>query len=119
MYKRNEAFRFELNPPISGVFQIVKIGEKEIQTKPGSMSVVDISPEGMKITTTFNIDLLKEVHIEVKFALNDVSLTYSGHLLWQKNLIDQFLYGVKMENDEQTKEQLVEELKIYAKRKKA
>jgi hypothetical protein len=116
MFKRKEAFRFELHMPIIGNFQIKKIDGKYANSKPGTLKIHDISPDGMKFISDLDIPLQKEVEVEVQFKLNETAFNLNGKLVWRKPVASGYFYGVSLKNSAQLKKQLVGEMKIFSRK---
>ena len=66
-FKREEPFRFLFETPIVGTFSIAKYDNKEIDSKPGPLSVIDLSPKGIKIITPLDLPIFSH-QIQLKSA---------------------------------------------------
>ncbi|MBN9655029.1 PilZ domain-containing protein [Halobacillus sp. GSS1] len=114
-YKRKDYFRYEFKKPLEAFFRIHRIGKKEVHTSKGEAHIIDISPQGMKLST--NLDLPHqdghEVKLSISFYLNSQHFLLPGTIVWKKK-IAQFNYGIYMDLDEAESKALVEALKSYA-----
>lgn len=117
-YKRKAPLRYNFGTPVSGKFKIIQIDDREVESQYGDAEILNVSVDGVCISTEFNIPELdrKEVLIEVGFKLNDAELAYNGRIVWKKELGRKTNYGLYICMTEQEKEQLIEELKVYAKK---
>lgn len=115
-YRRQESFRYQFEEPIACTFRILKVENKERVSNIGEAYIYDISEGGVKLTTSLNVTLdNKKIEIEISFRLNEEELFLTGLLVWKKNHINDFSYGVHFTIDEKVKRQLIEELKIFSK----
>ena len=75
---------------------------------------------GVKINSKLNIPEInyKDIKLSLRFNLNDKELKYYGTFVWKKEKGETNDYGVQIVLDEETKKELVEQLKIYSKKRK-
>lgn len=117
-YKRNAPLRYNFGEPISAQFKIVKIDDREVDSQFGKAEVLNISIDGACLRTEFNIPDInqKEVSLYFKFNINDKELNYTGNIVWKKELGKNVQYGLRINMNEQEKQQLIDELKVYSKK---
>ncbi|MBT2693633.1 PilZ domain-containing protein [Bacillus sp. ISL-55] len=117
-YKRGESFRFAFGSPLPAYFSIVKIDQELMDTSEGSAFLVDISPNGMKLSTSLDVPITdKTVFLGIRFTLNDTHFVTQGEILWKKQQYKDFHYGIQAHFEEGQQEKLIEELKIFAKKR--
>ncbi|MCT2535251.1 PilZ domain-containing protein [Aquibacillus koreensis] len=118
-YKREEAFRYSFKEPILALFYIKEIDGKKVKSSEGPASIMNISPEGAKIHSSFNMPMKtsSSTHLSITFELNGNYLTVDGTIVWKKENAKGFDYGIDLDIDDETKNTLVEHLKIQAKQK--
>ncbi|WP_096201734.1 PilZ domain-containing protein [Bacillus sp. FJAT-45350] len=115
-YRRQDGFRYQFEEPVACSFRILKVGNKDVQSKPGKASIYDLSEGGLKLTTPISIPLNQEIKVEVVFILNNNELKITGLLAWKKeNISGDYSYGVDFISDKVLQRQMIEELKIYSK----
>ncbi|MBY0121777.1 PilZ domain-containing protein [Bacillus sp. S/N-304-OC-R1] len=114
-YRRQESFRYQFEEPVACTFRILKVESKERLSNTGNAYVYDISEGGVKLTTPLNLSIdNKKIEIEISFRLNEAELLLTGILVWKKNHINDYSYGVHFTIDEKLKRKLIEELKIFS-----
>ncbi|UII57197.1 PilZ domain-containing protein [Cytobacillus spongiae] len=117
IYRRDEAFRFEFNRPIHGTFKLLKINDKSGQSKLGSADIIDLSPNGLRFESGLDLPLEQNsLLIEVNFILNERLIRILGTPKWKKTHGTRYIYGFTGINDQETKKEIIEELKIYSKK---
>ncbi len=121
-YKRNEGFRYVFNKPIEATFSFVEINRVVVHHgKKGLIHIHDISPNGAKFSSLLDLRSdFDKFYIRVELNLLDETFTLSGHIRWKKrDYKGAYWYGIEFDktNDE-SKEQLIEALKKYAKNSK-
>ncbi|WP_285766420.1 PilZ domain-containing protein [Peribacillus sp. SI8-4] len=114
-YNRNEAFRFSFSPPLPGFFSITKVANLEHESRIGPMSVLDISPRGVKFQTPLNLHEDADFELMLTLKLNDHHLGLRGKILWKQQGPSSFVYGFSMNAEEELEEIIVQELKAYRK----
>ena len=119
-YNRNEPLRYTFDIPLPAYFQIIRVDGKEVSTHEGEATIIDISMAGVKINSKLNIPEInhKDIKLSLRFNLNDKELKYYGTFVWKKAKGETYDYGVQIVIAEETKKDLVEQLKIYAKKRK-
>lgn len=117
LYKRDESFRFTFGAPIKGSFKIARINGKAGSSNEGLAYIMDLSPNGMKLSSPLDIPI-EEKHFlfEVSFILNNKTILMIAEPKWKKRLSpNSYTYGLVGLDNEETKKEIIEELKEYAK----
>jgi len=116
-YNRHEALRYTFDIPLSAYFQIINVNGKVVTTSEGEAKIIDISLAGAKLNSKLNIPEIKHKRIELslRFNLNDKELNYHGTFIWKKEKGETNDYGIHIELDDETKKELIEQLKIHSK----
>lgn len=116
-YKREEAFRYTFGRPKSALFRIVKIDNQPVDSSPGEGKLIDISPEGGRLASTLNIPDSdhKEIQLSISFNLNQKEFALLGNMMWKKQKGVTYEYGIHLDVDDSTKQDLIDELKVYSK----
>jgi len=118
-FKREEPFRFLFETPIVGTFSIAKYDNKEIDSKPGPLSVIDLSPKGIKIITPLDLPIFNhQIQLKISFYLNEKPIHITGLCVWKEKRHTEYLYGIEAFNDMEEQAILITELKTYAKKKR-
>ena len=114
--RRQEGFRYAFNPPIEGTFQLVKRNDQPLNMKPGAAKIIDLSPNGIRLSTGLDIPA-KGMGWEIltTFTLNEVPISLYGTFAWKKKSDDGFYYGIECKNRPETQEMVVREMKKYIK----
>ncbi|ENH96215.1 hypothetical protein J416_11947 [Gracilibacillus halophilus YIM-C55.5] len=113
MYKRDEAFRFAFDEPISTSFAIKQVGEQMVSIPEGEGEIVNLSPNGLQFRTSLEITLISDqpVFSTFRFLLNDQEHYLQGEIVWKKHFADQYYYGVSFDHDEHEQKQIIEAIK--------
>ena len=117
-YKRNEPFRYTFGQPLTALIEIIKKEDtEETLTSDGQWEafLLDISPNGMKIISTTNIDFSEDTQIRIAFKLNETQFELNGKISWKKARGQNFEYGIVENNSDWMKDLLISELKTYSK----
>lgn len=121
IYKRDEAFRFTFGNPIEGIFKIARIDGKIATSSEGLALILDLSPNGLKFSSPLDLPI-EEKHFlfEVSFKINqNKTIVMLAEPKWKKRLSPSFFtYGLIGLDSEETKKEIIDELKEYAKRLK-
>ncbi|GIQ69805.1 PilZ domain-containing protein [Xylanibacillus composti] len=114
--RRNEAFRYEFEEPLAGKFRLIEVDGKKIESRMGEMEVRDISPRGLKITTSLDLPVA-EKKINGLFYINFAAAEYAipGRFVWRKPRVSQYQYGIYLQCDDAMKKTLLSGLKAYVK----
>jgi hypothetical protein len=118
LYKRDEPFRFTFGNPIDATFKILKINEISGLTKEGKAVIMDLSPNGVKLSSTLDLPITeKQFLLEISFTLNTEKMTMMAEPKWKKRAPhSSFIYGMVGLDDDETKKIIIEELKEYARK---
>jgi PilZ domain len=115
MYKREEAYRYTFPQPVSCTISIVGIEHIRINTGKGEGELIDISPNGCKLSTLFDIPVHQEVRVQMEFTIYTERLIVPGILVWQKIHGEGFHYGVEFTGDENLSASITADLKQLVK----
>lgn len=113
-YKRNEYFRYSFNEPFEATFRLIKDAtdtSPEELSKKGICQIIDISPNGLKISTEFLIAIDKLNHVEIQFTLDEAPLSRIGEFIWSHRKVGGYEYGVKLLGDIKSEQEIINELK--------
>lgn len=115
-YKRTESFRYTFGTPLEARIEIFRQEADllPISTGQWEASILDISPNGMKIISSKNIQTLENLQIQISFILNETPLDMTGTISWKKPTGTYFEYGILENNSLEIKNLLISELKVYS-----
>lgn len=121
-YKRNEYFRYTFGEPCEATFRLIKDtgGDRPTEfSNKGKCQIIDISPNGLRIITELSIviELLKV--IEVNFIIDETPLSMIGELVWSKKNVNGFEYGVRLSEDQNNEQKIVNDLKVRSRKEMA
>ncbi|WP_338449501.1 PilZ domain-containing protein [Niallia oryzisoli] len=105
-YKRNEPFRYQFEKPI---YCILQTNQEKIDG-----SILDLSPNGMKVTSTKDLPLFRTIHIT--FGLNGNQFKITGNVRWKKSCLASCVGGIQLQNDQSAAKAITRELKEYVKK---
>lgn len=116
-YKRESFFRYAFEEPLNALFQINSIDGTPVETAEGEAKIIDISPEGAKLTSILHIPETdhKSIELSISFELEGKELNFNGVIVWMKDKGADNDFGIKFSAEESTKNELVEILKLYSK----
>ncbi|WP_102273920.1 PilZ domain-containing protein [Cytobacillus massiliigabonensis] len=116
-FKRDEGFRFSFGTPLPVFFTIDEMNGM-VGTSEGEAKLIDLSPNGMKLNIPFDILMSnrEDVKITVRFKLSQLEHCIKGKVMWKKNAINSFFYGIHFLMDELEREEMIRDLKEFAKR---
>ncbi len=117
-YKRNEPFRYTFGEPVEALIELIIKDEEDALTSNGKWEsfLLDISPNGMKIVSSTNMNLPEDPQVRISFRLNETQFELNGNISWKKARgLHHFEYGIAENNSEEIKELLISELKAYSK----
>ncbi|WP_047983726.1 PilZ domain-containing protein [Ornithinibacillus californiensis] len=117
-YRRDEAFRFEFGEPLPIIFTIDEINGKVIHTSDGKATMRDLSLKGMKIATSLSLPFEsgKDVKVTVQLLLNHHHYTIQGEIVWKKQRLQEYYYGIHYNTSENTKDAILDDIKMIGKR---
>jgi len=114
LYKRNEYFRYTFGEPCDATFRLIKnanaTSEMEM-SKKGTCKIIDISPNGLRIYTQFQISIDQLKQVEMQFVLDESPIQIIGEFVWTKRKNDAFEYGIKLMGNHEIENLITEELK--------
>jgi len=114
VYKRQEGFRFVFDPPINGIYKVMKINNVEISSSYEVMSIIDISPKGAKLEIDLDF-LYSNTTISIAFKLNKKGIHLTGQTVWKKGYAGRVFYGIKFNENSYSETELLKEIKSYSK----
>ncbi|MBN6187898.1 PilZ domain-containing protein [Aneurinibacillus sp. BA2021] len=118
-YKRKEGFRLVFSDGIPGTFNIIKIGERYVQSKPGEVMIHDLSLKGAKVSTSLGLPAQKEqMQIELHFTVYEQPFIVRGSMAWKREEHSRYFYGVSFDEESYSVTDLFEDLKQYARKRK-
>lgn len=117
IYRRDESFRFTFGTPIEGTFKILRVNGINGTTKEGEASIIDLSPNGIKFSSSLDLPINeKQLLFEVSFVLNEKRISMLTEPRWKKRVSPtHFVYGLAGLDSDETKKEIIEELKGYSK----
>ncbi|WP_371932087.1 PilZ domain-containing protein [Mesobacillus subterraneus] len=99
-------------------FTIQELDGKPVTTGEGKSSLINISLNGLKLSTPLNIpDSRPPVKISVRFTINETQFIVPGEIVWKNKRLDDYFYGIHFHIEEKQQVKLLEELKSYIKGK--
>ncbi|WP_047982615.1 PilZ domain-containing protein [Ornithinibacillus contaminans] len=109
-FKREEAFRYEFQEPLAVEIQLAATDEKE-EAKKIKGKIIELSPDGARLTTE---DEIAGEEITISFKLNDKNYYFTSNIVWTKQLMTTYTYGLSHNIDEELQREIIEEIKVYA-----
>ncbi|MFK3937713.1 PilZ domain-containing protein [Alkalihalobacillus sp. NPDC078783] len=115
-YKRDESFRYTFEPSISGTFHINTLNEQEVQIAEGELSILNLSPGGIRIKSKYKLPdpTSYSILLEVRFTLEDQPLCLKGSVQWMKPVAGEYQYGLELLLTDKEKNDVIDELKHFA-----
>lgn|SRR5690625_4835314 len=116
---RKESFRYEFPEKIPALFTIKQIDEKDVTTASGEAEIVNISLQGIRFRTKLDIPKVneKKIHLHISFKLNEKQFQLLGKIVWKRNKYPENEYGMQLFTNETEQMELLQHLKIYARKK--
>lgn len=116
-FKRDEGFRFSFGTPIAAFFSIDEMNGSKVGTSEGEARLIDLSPNGMKLNTSIDIPMSnrEDVKITARFKFSQLEHCILGKIIWKQKAINSFFYGIQFSLDEQEREEMIRDLKLFAK----
>ena len=116
-YKRNEPFRYTFGQPVQALIETMEKEEEDVLTsnRQWEALLLDISPNGMKVSSSTNINLSEDPQVRITFKLNETQFEINGAISWKKARGHNFEYGIVENNSEMIRDSLISELKTYSK----
>jgi hypothetical protein len=115
IYKRKEAYRYTFPKTLPCLFSLIGVEHINIKTGKGLGGLIDISPQGCRLSSSFDISVEQKVTVQLEFTLYEANLIVPGILVWQKLDGEGFQYGVEFMKEGNLKELITEELKMRVK----
>lgn len=114
--RRNEPFRYTINPPMTCWIEIKSIDLKPVNSKLAEAELIDISKSGCRIQTGLNLHAAEHsIGAAVHFQLSEESYTFPGEIRWQNpHGIESFHYGLSLQLTVEEKEKINAELRALA-----
>ena len=113
-YNRNEYFRYAFGEPCEATFRLIKQreGNEEVElSKKGICKIIDISPNGLKMSSELFIAIDQLHRVEVNFTLDTTPISMIGEFVWSHRKVDGHEYGVRLASDNESEKMIVNELK--------
>lgn len=114
-YKRQESLRYTFPKPIKGTFIILldyQDQDKLHKTDAGELEVIDLSPGGIKFSTHLDLPLKQtDFLVDVSFPLAKEEVNMKGHIVWKKEQVHSFHYGLEGIENEEKEQEIIELLK--------
>lgn len=109
-YKRNEAFRYQLNDSLDAIFTL-KVEEDTLSSK-GHALIYNISPNGLRFRTEYDLPVGdSRLLLQLQFILNGNEIIMPGHITWKKKIGSLFEYGFEGTEDNEAKQKIINGLK--------
>ncbi|MBM7647317.1 hypothetical protein JOC78_000238 [Bacillus ectoiniformans] len=116
-YKRHEAFRYAFQEPVEASLEIYQKADQSLVCIDSSTAdILDLSPNGLKMVSDLDIDRAEDPLVRIRFLLSEATIEINGHINWKKKMGSKFEYGFSGNDDDQTKQLIVNELKMYTKK---
>ncbi|MBP2240384.1 hypothetical protein J2Z40_000939 [Cytobacillus eiseniae] len=111
-FKRDEGFRFSFGTPLAASFAMDEMNGVKAR-------LIDLSPNGMKLSTQHDIPKSEpnaSNKISVRFTLHEMEHQIQGQIIWKQKAIDGYFYGIQFSQDKKDQEEMIRDLKQFAKR---
>lgn len=109
-FKREEAFRYEFQEPLAVEIQLA-VADDEEEAKKIKGKIIELSPDGARLTT--EEEITGEV-VTISFKLNDTSYYFMSNIVWTKQLMTTYTYGLSHNIDDDLQREIIEDIKVYA-----
>lgn len=113
-YKRQEAFRYTFSKPIAGEIYCIEKEGQVISTRNIPITILDLSPNGLKIKTSENFLPSNTLQYSISFTLDGSLIQVVALPVWKVDQYDYFLYGFHMKQTEAKKQLIIHALKEHA-----
>ncbi|PKG22196.1 PilZ domain-containing protein [Niallia nealsonii] len=114
-YKREEPFRYSFPDPIDGELTLKKLDD-ETTFNIGKATIRDISPNGIKFASHLDLPVNDDrILFYITFSIKNKKISIPGNITWKKKQLNQYIYGYQAQNAQEKQEEIIEELKEYAK----
>jgi hypothetical protein len=116
--RRKAPFRYKLVKPIKCLFKITSINNRKINiNKNAEINLADVSKFGCKVSSELDLNTqsnLVELKITIDIKTQPEPISIAGTVRWQSNESDLNYYGIKFENTENDKDNIMSVLKTLA-----
>ncbi len=117
IFKRKELFRYIFSTAVPCKLLFFEQSDKNEERTQANGLMYDLSPKGLSLKTPFHLKHIKDIRVEITFALMDESKIVSGNIIWKKQVGPQtFHYGVYLHTSKDEEKWIVEELKKHVKK---
>lgn len=107
-----QSLRVACKTPICTQISIVKVNNKIVTTRTGTICVEDISSHGLKFLYNLNLPVSDIIVIEFKLTIEEEITSFGGHIVRKEELNDGlYRYGVQFINYVAENEQFI--IKLY------
>jgi len=107
-----QSLRVACKTPICTQISIVKVNNKIVTTRTGTICVEDISSRGLKFLYNLNLPVSDIIVIEFKLTIEEDINSFDGHIVRKEELTDGiYRYGVQFINYAAENEQFI--IKLY------
>ncbi|MGY0693311.1 PilZ domain-containing protein [Virgibacillus sp. FSP13] len=103
--------------PIKAFFTIDEVNGDSVESYEGEANIVDLSLNGMKLSTTLAMSNESDIKVLIRFTLNDNEYLVQGEIIWSKAHLDEYNYGIQFALDGQVQDELIDDLKQLGKPK--
>lgn len=114
IYKRNEFYRYTFEEPCDATFRLIidtnETSQVELSNR-GNCRIIDISPNGLRMSSEFKISIDQLKHIEMQFILDELTIRMVGNFVWSHKKPYGYEYGVRLLGDEESEKIITSELK--------
>lgn len=115
-YKRQETFRYSFSETIPTICDVyVHRGRVKEKVQSFQSYILDLSPNGMKVTSKTDIELRDEYILTCSFQLSDTLIHFTGKMIRKRYAGTSFEYGIQSDGHEELKKQIIASLKTYSK----
>lgn len=111
-YYNRQSLRVACKTPICTQISIVKVNNKMVTTRTGTICVEDISSRGLKFMYNLNLPVSDIIVIEFKLTIEEEITSFGGHIVRKEELNDGiYRYGVQFINYVAENEKFI--IKLY------
>ncbi|GGF24557.1 hypothetical protein GCM10010954_24320 [Halobacillus andaensis] len=112
-YQRQESLRYTFQSPPPTTFTIIQIKGHPVETSNGSGYILNLSPNGMLLSTPLKIPFNQNVRLLLNPAFLHQSFDWKAEIVWGKQAGDTYHYGLTLLDDHQ--QEIINLLKQYKK----
>ncbi|MBP1930213.1 PilZ domain-containing protein [Ammoniphilus resinae] len=114
IFRRQDGFRLVFQKSISASFKILHLQGREVESKEGTIEILDMSLTGAKVTTSLQIPVNKTI-IQLECTIHHQKLRIAGELKWVRESYKGYIYGMAFDPKSYSERTLHTELKNYVK----